>query len=69
MKTKINRITRPMIRESHEKQFNGSDYQQAAFDIVQGLKFTPTDDEWTELMTGPSEDCECGFCKTAPWQD
>jgi hypothetical protein len=63
------RITKAMVRESHKKQFNGTDYQQAAWEIAQGLKFKPTDDEWQELMSGPDEGCECGFCKTAKWED
>lgn len=63
-----NRITRSMIAESHERQFNGQDWQAVAVDIWQALE-NGTEDEFNELATSPDPGCDCGFCETADWQD
>lgn len=63
------------IRSSHQKQFNGIDYQQAAYDSLPArflLASSPdrvTDEELREIESSPDPCCECGFCKTAEWQD
>lgn len=61
----MSRITKRMIRRSHEAQFNGVDYQAIAFDIFQELPFAPTDDELNELQSSPDPGCDCGFCAKA----
>lgn len=61
------RITKRMIRASHEAQFNGVDYQKVAVEIAQGLPFDPTDDELGELESSPDPACDCGFCHRANW--
>ena len=58
-----------LVRQSHERQFNGEDYQAAAWDLLQGLEPPPTDDELAEVESSPDPGCECGFCSTAPWRD
>jgi hypothetical protein len=65
----MSRITKPMIRRSHEAQFGGTDYQQAAVDVLQGLPFEPTTEEFAELESSPDPGCECGFCQFAEWND
>ena len=57
-----------LIRESHRRQFNGEDWQFVATDLWQGLD-TESEDDFNTLAVGPDPDCECGFCKTAPWRD
>lgn len=54
-----------LVRESHERQFNGQDFQQAAWDVSYG--FPVTDDELKEIQSMPEPGCECGFCVTADW--
>lgn len=65
----FSRVTNAMVRRSHEAQFNGADYQQISWEILQELKFEPTQDEMNELNSSPDPGCECGFCATADWQD
>lgn len=62
-------ITKAMIRRSHEAQFGGTDYQQAAWEIYQELPYTLTDEEINELHSSPDPSCDCGFCATAAWRD
>lgn len=62
------RITKAMLRRSHEAQFNGTDYQAIAWEIRQELSFDPNDDETNELQSGPDPSCECGFCASAAWE-
>ncbi len=57
-----------LIRESHQRQFSGEDWQAVANDLWQGLN-TENEDDYNALSIGPDPDCECGFCKTAPWRD
>ena len=60
------RAFKRLLRQSHERQFNGEDYQAVAIDLSEsnGIQF-----EDTELMSGPDPGCDCGFCATADWQD
>lgn len=67
-KTIENRVTKQMIRRSHERQFNGEDWQGVAVDIWSQIP-NGTEDEFTELTHGPDPGCDCGFCGTAPWED
>lgn len=56
-----------IVRKSHELQFNGKDFQQAAFDLLCDQNFS--DDELHEVQSMPNPGCECGFCANAPWID
>lgn len=58
-----------LLAESHRLQFSGQDWQTVAIGIAEsnGIKFE--DDEYKKLCSAPDPDCECGFCKTAEWQD
>lgn len=57
-----------MIRRSHERQFNGEDWQAVAVDIWNEIE-NATDDEFNELAAGPDPGCDCGFCAKASWRD
>lgn len=61
-------LKKRLIAESHRRQFSGEDYQAVAVDLWQGLD-TESEDDYNTLATAPDPGCECGFCKTAPWQD
>ncbi len=61
-------LKKQLVRESHERQFSGEDWQAVATDLWQGLD-TESEEDFNTLSTGPDPDCECGFCKTAPWRD
>jgi hypothetical protein len=56
------------IRESHERQFNGEDYQQVANDIWVGIP-NATEDDFHALCASPDPGCDCGFCAKAEWRD
>ena len=56
------------IRESHERQFNGEDYQQVANDIWAGIP-NATEDDFHALCASPDPGCDCGFCAKAKWRD
>ena len=58
-----------LLRESHERQFRGEDYQGVAIDIAEGNGIAFEDEEYTTLQSSPSPECDCGFCATAPWRD
>lgn len=60
---KLNRA----LRQCHERQFNGEDWQGAAIDAWNELD-TQDEDVFNFLCSSPDPDCRCGFCKTAPWQ-
>lgn len=65
--TKIIEISKSMMSESHRRQFAGEDYQAVAQDIADahpGL----SDDQFNLICESPEPDCDCGFCKTAPWE-
>lgn len=63
------RVTSAMIRRSHERQFAGEDYQAVAVDLWNEIGPDATEDEYNQLAEGPDPDCNCGFCKSAPWHD
>jgi len=58
-----------LVRQSHERQFNGEDWQAVSIDIAQGNGIAFEDDEYAQLNAGPEPGCDCGFCATAPWID
>lgn len=62
-------LTKAMLRESHQRQFDGEDYQAVAIAIAESNGFPFESDEYTELQSGPDPSCKCGFCKTAAWED
>ncbi len=65
---KTNNLKR-LLKESHRQQFSGEDFQYVAISLaeVNGIPFESED--YTLLQSEPSPECDCGFCKTAPWQD
>ena len=56
------------IRESHERQFKGEDYQQVANDIWPGIS-DATEQDYHDLCAGPEPGCDCGFCAKADWRN
>lgn len=64
--TKLNSL----IKLSHERQFNGVDWQTAATDLTpDNLPQEEREEVYKKLCEGPDPGCECGFCATAPWVD
>jgi len=61
-------IKKQHIRESHERQFNGEDYQQVAQDICDRIP-EATEEDYLTLCAGPEPGCDCGFCAQAEWRD
>jgi hypothetical protein len=61
-------IKKHHIRESHERQFNGEDYQQVAQDICDRIPDATVED-YPALCVGPEPECDCGFCAKAEWWD
>ena len=59
---------RLLVAESHRRQFNDEDFQAVAIELAQRNGIVYEDDAYTELLSGPKPDCECGFCATAPWE-
>lgn len=55
------------LSRSHERQFNGEDWQRVATELAQDAGVDFESDEYIELSTSPNPDCDCGFCATAPW--
>lgn len=62
-------LPRHALAESHRRQFNGEDYQGVAIDLCEQGGFEFESDEHVKLESSPDSECECGFCKTAPWRD
>jgi hypothetical protein len=62
------RLKKHHIRESHERQFNGEDWQQVANDIWSGIP-NADEDDFHPLCTSPDPGCDCGFCSQAKWRD
>ncbi len=60
---------RRALRRSHERQFNGEDYQMVANEIAEELGIEWEDDQYEELCSSPEPGCECGFCAHAAWID
>lgn len=56
------------IRDSHERQLKGEDYQQVANDIWVGIP-NAGDEDFHALCSSPDPACKCGFCATADWRD
>lgn len=65
----MSKLTKRMLAESHRRQFDGEDYQAVANGIAENSGIAFEDEEYTQLQSSPDPDCDCGFCKTAPWQD
>lgn len=61
---KLNRA----LKLCHERQFNGQDWQGVAIDAWNALD-SESEEVFNFLTQGPDPGCECGFCKTAAWQD
>ena len=61
------------IAESHRLQFDGMDYQRAAHQVNEHVGLSSDNEadceEFAELESEPTPDCDCGFCATAPWED
>lgn len=57
-----------LLAKSHERQFNGEDWQKVAIELAQAAGFKVESDEYTELSSSPDPGCDCGFCATAPWR-
>jgi hypothetical protein len=60
-------ILRGLIRASHERQFNGEDYQAVLWDFAQS--YSLSEDDERAIMSPPDPGCDCGFCAKAPWID
>ena len=58
-----------LIAQSHRQQFEGEDYQAAAIGIADENGIAYESDAYTSLMSNPSPDCTCTFCRTAPFED
>ena len=56
------------IHESHERQFNGEDWQQVAYDIWSGIP-DATEDDFHAHCISPDPGCDYGFCAQAKWRD
>ncbi len=54
--------------ESHRRQFNGEDFQKVAIDLAEPEGITFDLDEYTILMSAPDPECNCSFCKNAPFE-
>lgn len=52
-----------LIRQSHEQQFYGEDYQAAAIGLADANGISYESDEYTMLQSAPDPNCDCGFCK------
>jgi hypothetical protein len=61
-------IKKHHIRESHERQFNGEDYQHVAHDIWSRIA-NATEEDYDALCESPDPGCDCGFCAIAEWRD
>jgi len=59
-------MTRAIAR-SHERQFNGEDWQAVSIDIATKLGIKFEDDEYRQLNSSPDPGCDCGFCENAEW--
>lgn len=58
------------IKLSHERQFNGEDWQAVAIDLWNELGSPEDNDEtFNQLASGPDPGCDCGFCATAKWEN
>jgi len=66
-KNKIMSLKKHHIRESHERQFKGEDWQQVANDIWAGIP-KATDEDFLTLCGSPDPGCDCGFCAKANWR-
>jgi hypothetical protein len=66
-KTKIMSLKKHHIRESHERQFKGEDWQQVANDIWANIPGA-TKDDFHRLCASPDPACDCGFCANADWR-
>lgn len=59
-----------LLRESHQRQFNGEDWQKVAVDLTPDDLPEPEREEiFNKLSESPDPGCDCGFCATAEWQD
>lgn len=56
------------VRKSHEMQFNGMDYQRAAWEVGHEIEPLLTDEEIQRVESAPEPGCDCGFCQSAPWE-
>lgn len=64
----LKKTAKSLLPISHERQFNGEDYQAVAIDLCDQLK-NPTDEDYEFLMSAPDPACECEFCKRAEWDE
>jgi len=62
-------IIKRRLKESHERQFNGEDYQAVAIDLTDDIDDNIREEVFNELSTTPDPYCDCGFCEKAPWRD
>lgn len=62
-------MNKSLLKESHRRQFEGEDWQKVVNEICERNGFKWGEDEYEELATSPEPGCDCGFCKTADWQD
>jgi hypothetical protein len=69
MKATESRITLNMIARSHKDQYDGVDFQRAAFDVEWLLDFELTDEERAQLESSPDPSCPCSFCKNADFRE
>ena len=68
LQTTIMNIKKHHSRESHERQFNGEDYQRVTQDICERIP-NATDEDYLAPCAGPEPGCDCGFCAQAEWRD
>lgn len=57
-----------MLKRSHERQFNGEDWQAVAVDLCHEI-LDATEEDFNYLSSSPDPGCDCGFCAKAPWKD
>ncbi len=67
--TEQSKVTKPMLRESHCRQFAGEDYQYVAIGIAESNGIPFDGDDYAALQSSPDPGCDCGFCATAKWHD
>ena len=71
---KIDKQVASWIKSSHERQFQGEDYQAICWDFLnskqaESLGLTADDDGiWEAVESAPHPDCKCGFCEFAAWE-
>jgi len=56
-------------RKSHERQFNGEDWQHVATELTDDVPDDLREEVFSALSLSGDPGCDCGFCATAAWID